>query len=75
MASESPALVGDDELEALDRLPVDGGGTPFQREVWQALRAIPCGQVMHYGQLAEQLGRMSKLQGRSTLLSVSRARR
>jgi methylated-DNA-[protein]-cysteine S-methyltransferase len=25
--------------------------------VWQALRAIPCGQVMHYGQLAEQLGR------------------
>ena len=33
------------------------GGTPFQREVWQALRAIPCGQVMHYGQLAAQLGR------------------
>ncbi len=29
----------------------------------------------HYWKLAEQLGRMSKLQGRSTLLSVSRARR
>lgn len=28
----------------------------------------------HYWKLAEQLGRMSKLQGRSTLLSVSRAR-
>ncbi|EFZ3342442.1 methylated-DNA--[protein]-cysteine S-methyltransferase [Shigella sonnei] len=33
------------------------GGTPFQREVWKTLRTIPCGQVMHYGQLAEQLGR------------------
>ncbi len=29
----------------------------------------------HYWQLAEQLERMSKLQGRSTLLSISRARR
>ena len=25
--------------------------------MWQALRNIPCGRVMHYGQLAEQLGR------------------
>ncbi len=29
----------------------------------------------HYWQLAEQIGRMGKLQGRSTLLSVSQARR
>jgi LuxR family maltose regulon positive regulatory protein len=29
----------------------------------------------HYWQLAEQLGRMSKMQGRSTLLSISRAHR
>ncbi len=28
-------------------------GTPFQREVWKTLRTIPCGQVMHYGQLAD----------------------
>ncbi|ENH8377688.1 methylated-DNA--[protein]-cysteine S-methyltransferase, partial [Shigella sonnei] len=38
-------------------LPTATGGTPFQREVWKTLRTIPCGQVMHYGQLAEQLGR------------------
>ena len=38
-------------------LPLDLRGTPFQRQVWQALRDIPCGQVMHYGQLAEALGR------------------
>jgi len=45
------------ELDIINDLPTATGGTPFQREVWQALRTIPCGQVMHYGQLAEQLGR------------------
>lgn len=44
-------------LAVIDTLETATGGTPFQREVWQALRTIPCGQVMHYGQLAEQLGR------------------
>ncbi|ELU9602518.1 methylated-DNA--[protein]-cysteine S-methyltransferase, partial [Salmonella enterica] len=43
-------------LAVIDTLETATGGTPFQREVWQALRAIPCGQVMHYGQLAAQLG-------------------
>ena len=30
-------------LDALDGLPVDAGGTPFQQEVWAALRTIPPG--------------------------------
>lgn len=30
-------------------------GTPFQKKVWQALRQIPAGQVMTYGELAQQL--------------------
>jgi methylated-DNA-[protein]-cysteine S-methyltransferase len=45
------------DLSIINALPSATAGTPFQREVWQALRAIPCGQVMHYGQLAELLGR------------------
>ena len=45
------------DLTVIDTLPTATGGTPFQREVWKALRTIPCGQVMHYGQLAELLGR------------------
>lgn len=45
------------DLSIIETLPSATAGTPFQREVWQALRTIPCGQVMHYGQLAEQLGR------------------
>lgn len=32
-------------------------GTAFQREVWQAIAAIPPGQVRSYRQLAQQLGR------------------
>ena len=47
----------DGDLAIIDTLPTATGGTPFQRQVWQALRTIPCGQVMHYGQLAEVLGR------------------
>ncbi|APG17878.1 UNVERIFIED_ORG: methylated-DNA-[protein]-cysteine S-methyltransferase [Kosakonia oryzae] len=47
----------DGDLTVIDTLPTATAGTPFQREVWQALRTIPCGQVVHYGQLAKTLGR------------------
>ncbi|TCW46502.1 methylated-DNA-[protein]-cysteine S-methyltransferase [Phytobacter diazotrophicus] len=46
------------DLAVIDTLPTATAGTPFQREVWKALREIPCGHVMHYGQLAERLGRI-----------------
>jgi len=45
------------DLSVIESLPTATAGTPFQRQVWQALRTIPCGEVMHYGQLAETLGR------------------
>jgi methylated-DNA-[protein]-cysteine S-methyltransferase len=32
-------------------------GTAFQQAVWQALRAIPYGQTIGYGELARRLGR------------------
>jgi len=39
-------------------LPVlDLRGTPFQREVWAALLAIPWGEVRTYGEVARLLGR------------------
>jgi methylated-DNA-[protein]-cysteine S-methyltransferase len=44
------------DLSALDDVPVDGGGTPFQRRVWAALRTIPCGATTSYGELAARLG-------------------
>lgn len=43
-------------VETLSGIPVATAGTPFQREVWKALRSIPAGATMSYGQLAAQLG-------------------
>jgi O-6-methylguanine DNA methyltransferase len=45
------------EVRALEPLPVSTGGTPFQREVWAALRRIPAGTTLSYGALAARLGR------------------
>ena len=45
------------DLGAIDSLPVETGGTPFQQEVWRALREIPCGSTTSYGRLAEAIGR------------------
>jgi methylated-DNA-[protein]-cysteine S-methyltransferase len=45
------------ELTAIDRLPVQTAGTTFQRKVWQALRTIPCGTTLSYGELAQRIGR------------------
>ena len=45
------------DLTALDNLEVETAGTPFQRAVWAALRRIPTGQTLSYGQLAAQIGK------------------
>ena len=45
------------ELTALDALEVHAGGRAFQRRVWTALRAIPAGTTLAYGELAHALGR------------------
>ncbi len=45
------------DLDAVAKLRVATGGTPFQREVWAALRRIPAGRTTTYGELAVQLGR------------------
>jgi AraC family transcriptional regulator of adaptative response/methylated-DNA-[protein]-cysteine methyltransferase len=37
--------------------PVDTGGTPFEQQVWRALRAIPYGEVRSYQQVAAAIGR------------------
>ena len=40
-------------------LPLAFNGTDFQKQVWQALLAIPFGETRTYGQLAAQLGNPS----------------
>jgi methylated-DNA-[protein]-cysteine S-methyltransferase len=38
-------------------LPLALTGTAFQRRVWAALREIPYGETVSYGQLADRIGR------------------
>jgi AraC family transcriptional regulator of adaptative response/methylated-DNA-[protein]-cysteine methyltransferase len=41
---------------ALSDLPLDIQGTAFQRRVWKALRDIPPGATISYGELAKRIG-------------------
>lgn len=43
------------ERQAFD-LPLAPQGTPFQQQVWAALREIPYGHTVSYGELARALG-------------------
>jgi methylated-DNA-[protein]-cysteine S-methyltransferase len=47
----------DGDLSAIDPLKVATGGTAFQKSVWKALRAIPCGETISYATLAQRIGR------------------
>jgi len=38
-------------------LPLDPVGTPFQLEVWRALRDVPFGETAAYGEIARRIGR------------------
>jgi methylated-DNA-[protein]-cysteine S-methyltransferase len=44
---------------ALDEVTVDPFGTHFQQTVWRALREIPVGHTVSYGQLAARIGKPS----------------
>lgn len=43
------------DLKQFD-LPIQLDGTMFQQQVWQQLQAIPYGETVSYGQLAELIG-------------------
>jgi methylated-DNA-[protein]-cysteine S-methyltransferase len=44
------------DIAAIDRVPVQADGTPFQLKVWKALREIPAGETISYGELAGRIG-------------------
>jgi methylated-DNA-[protein]-cysteine S-methyltransferase len=44
-------------LEAIEEIGTQTCGTDFQRSVWAALRNIPAGTTLSYGQLAAKIGR------------------
>lgn len=44
------------DLSALQHLPTAAAGTGFEQRVWAALRLIPPGHTLSYGELARSLG-------------------
>ena len=49
----------DGDIKAIDDVPVEMHGTPFQQKVWAALRRIPVGTTLSYGRLAQLIGEPS----------------
>ncbi|MDH2926501.1 methylated-DNA--[protein]-cysteine S-methyltransferase [Lonepinella koalarum] len=41
--------------ETFAQIPLAPQGTPFQQQIWQALRQIPYGKKLSYGELAQQI--------------------
>lgn len=48
---------GNSALASDFMVPLDPHGTPFQQQVWQALRQIGRGRSSSYGEVARQIGR------------------
>jgi methylated-DNA-[protein]-cysteine S-methyltransferase len=55
--SEALARYFAGDLHAIDDIPVKTAGTEFQRSVWRALRDIPCGSTISYGELSRRIGK------------------
>ena len=47
------------DYTSIDTVAVELNGTPFQTRVWQALRRIPAGSTISYGELARRIGEPS----------------
>lgn len=45
--------------------PLRVAGTPFQRRVWEAIAAIPCGSTRTYGDLARELDAPARAVGQA----------
>jgi len=46
----------DGDVEAIDAVPADPGGSVFQRKVWDELRRIRVGTTVSYSELARRVG-------------------
>ncbi|MFT2017483.1 methylated-DNA--[protein]-cysteine S-methyltransferase [Streptomyces sp. 796.1] len=58
-AVEQLAEYFDGDRDTFDGLALNLHGTPFQRRVWEELQAIPYGETISYGQLADAIGQPS----------------
>jgi len=54
--SEIMRRYSDGDIAALDEAPVTQAGPDFRMRAWQAMRMIPAGEVLSYGDLASRAG-------------------
>lgn len=52
-------------------LPLDIRGTAFQRQVWEALRAVPAGSTVSYSELAQQVGRPQAIRATASAVAAN----
>lgn len=53
-------------------LPLDIRGTAFQRQVWEALRAVPPGMTASYTEIARQMGQPKSVRAVATACAANR---
>ncbi len=56
-ATQAMQAYFDGDIAVIHRMEVVTGGTEFQRQVWTALRSIPDGETVSYGELARRIGK------------------
>ena len=44
------------DVAAIEDIPTEAEGSPFELRVWAELRRIPCGTTASYGDIAERIG-------------------
>lgn len=54
------------DLAIIDTLPIETGGTPFQRAAWSALRKVPCGTTRTYAEHARLIGKPAAIRAVGT---------
>ncbi len=56
IATQAMLAYFDGDIAVIHELKVATGGTDFQRQIWTALRTIPDGETVSYGELARRIG-------------------
>lgn len=62
----------DGDKIALDAIPREQTGSDFQKQVWQAISAVPYGQTISYKGLAEASGNSAAIRAAGTICGLNR---
>lgn len=60
------------DFAAVGALALGPEGTPFQRKVWEALRALPAGRTVSYSELAEICGAPKGVRAAASAVAANR---